>query len=260
MGTYNLAYSDIYMLMLVMFRSGAFLMTVPIFGHLTIPRIMRVWIIVLISFIIYPSLNGAAPEPPATIIQLVMTILNEVFIGLLMGYTVIIFFAAVQYGGQIIGMQMGLAIANVLDPMGAGEISLIGEFYYLLSLLIFILIDGHYYILEALIKCYDLVPVAGGGFNASVGDYLAGLAGMVFVLAVKFAAPVIITLFIMNSILGIVARTVPQMNVFIVGFPLAIGVGFALIGFTLPVFKIIVEKVFLGIQTHIFTIVGMLQS
>ena len=249
--------------MLVMFRTGSFLMTVPVFGHMTIPRVLRIWIIVLLSFIIFPStlaLRASSLAPPATLAHLVLAVLNEIFIGLLMGFAVIIVFSAVQYAGELVGVQMGLAIANVWDPMGAGEISLIGEFYYLLSLLLFLTIDGHYYVITALIRCFTLVPVSGGTFHASLGDYLVTLTGMIFVVAIKLSAPVIITLFIMNVILGIVARTVPQMNVFIVGFPLAIGVGFALIACTLPVFKIILEKVFLEIQPHLYTIFQILRS
>ena len=246
--------------MLVMFRTGSFLMTVPVFGHMTIPRVLRIYLIVLLSFIIFPSTLAVQLVPPATLAHLVLAVLNEIFIGLLMGFAVIIVFSAVQYAGELVGMQMGLAIANVWDPMGAGEISLIGEFYYLLSLLLFLTIDGHHYVITALIRCFTLVPVSGGTFHASLGDYLVTLTGMIFVVAIKLSAPVIITLFIMNVILGIVARTVPQMNVFIVGFPLAIGVGFALIACTLPVFKIIVEKVFLEIQPHLYTLFQILRS
>lgn len=235
-------------------------MTVPVFGYITVPRVLRVWIVVLLSFIIWPSTLIVQLQPPATIAHLVLAVLNEIFIGLLMGFAVIIVFSAVQYAGQLVGLQMGLAIANVLDPMGAGEISLVGEFYYLLSLVLFLTINGHYYVINALIRCFTLVPVSLGSFHASIGDYLVTLTGMIFIVAIKLSAPVVITLFIMNVILGIVARTVPQMNVFIVGFPLAIGVGFALIAFTLPVFKIIVEKVFLEIQPQIFSILQMLRS
>ena len=249
--------------MLVMFRTGSFLMTVPVFGHMTIPRALKIYLIVLFSFIIFPTtlaLRASSLAPPATLAHLVLAVLNEIFIGLLMGFAVIIVFSAVQYAGQLVGMQMGLAIANVWDPMGAGEISLIGEFYYLLSLLLFLTINGHYYVINALIRCFTLVPVSGGAFHASLGEYLVTLTGMIFVVAIKLSAPVIITLYILNVILGIVARTVPQMNVFIVGFPLAIGVGFALIAFTLPVFKNILEKVFLEIQPHLYTIFQILRS
>lgn len=260
MDIFNVTLTDIYQLLLVMFRTGALLMTVPVFGHMSIPRMLRVWIIIILGFLILPSAVLPDVQPPPTVIHLTLAIMSEIIIGLLMGFAIIIFFSAVQFAGQIIGLQMGLAVANLSDPMGAGQISIISEFYYLLSLLIFVTINGHHFIIEALVECFERVPVGGAVFNPAISDYLITLTGMVFIVAVKLAAPVIITLFIINSILGIIARTVPQMNVFIVGFPLAIGVGLAMIGLTLPMFKIIIVKVFNDIQTHIATIIMMLQS
>jgi flagellar biosynthetic protein FliR len=260
MDLYTISLKDIYHLLLVMFRTGALFMTVPVFGHMSIPRILRVWIIILFGFIIFPSIAVPNVEPPATLVHFTLVVANEIAIGLLMGFGVIIFFSAVQYAGHLIGLQMGLAVANVIDPMGTGEVAIIGEFYYFFSLIIFLLIDGHYIVIEALIKSFRLVPIGGGVMNPSIGEYLITLTGMVFIISIKLAAPVIITLFIMNAILGIIARTVPQMNVFIVGFPLAIGVGIALIAFTLPVFALIIERVFGGLQTHLYTIIHMLQG
>ena len=256
----NITLTDIYKLLLVMFRTGALIMTVPVFGHNSIPRILRIWIIIIIGFLIFPSAGLPVMQPPPTMVHLLLAILSELAVGLLMGYAMIIFFSAAQFAGQIIGLQMGLAVANISDPLGSGQISIISEFYYLLTLLIFISINGHHFIIEALVECFERVPVGGAVFAPTISEYLITLTGMVFIVAVKLAAPVIITLFIINSILGIVARTVPQMNVFIVGFPLAIGVGLAMIGLTLPMFKIIIIKVFNGLQTHITTIITMLQS
>ncbi|MCE5249615.1 flagellar biosynthetic protein FliR [bacterium] len=260
MNLYTISLTDIYHFLLVAFRTGALFMTVPVFGHMSIPRVLRIWLVLLFAFVIIPWITTPVIAPPATLVQFVLVILNEIAIGLLMGFGVIIFFSAVQFAGHLIGLQMGLAVANVVDPMGAGEIAVIGEFYYFFSLIIFVLIDGHYIIINALIRSFELLPPGGAVMNPSIGNYLITLSGMVFVVAVKLAAPVIITLFILNAILGIIARTVPQMNVFIVGFPLAIGVGLALIAFTLPVFALIIERVFGGLQTHFFTIIRMLQG
>ena len=260
MDIFSFTLNDIYRLLLVMFRTGALLMTVPLFGHVSIPRMLRVWIVIIFSFTIYPSTVLTTVQIPPTVLHFTLAILSEIGIGLIIGFSVIIVFAGIQFAGQLIGLQMGLAVANINDPMGSGQISIISEFYYLLSLLILITIDGHHYIIEALIKCFELVPVGGIVFKSSIAEYYINLSGMVFVVAVKLAAPVIITLFIINAVLGIVARTVPQMNVFIVGFPLSIGVGLAMIGFTLPVFYTIVEKTFQSLRINITEIILLLQS
>ena len=212
------------------------------------------------ALLIFPSPVVSEIQPPTTVVHLFMVILSELAIGLLMGFSVILLFSAVQFAGHVIGLQMGLAVANVIDPMSAGQISIIGEFYFLLSLLIYLLINGHHFLIVALIKSFELVPLGGGMFGANIETFLINLSFMVFVVGVKLAAPVIITLFIMYAVLGIVARTVPQMNVFIVGFPLAIGVGLAMIGLSFPFFYNVLNSAFGDLENNISTLILMLRG
>lgn len=250
---------DMYHFLLVAFRTGALFMIVPVFSHDSIPSILRVSIIMIVAWMIYPFTNFALTQPPATLVHLLMVIFREIAIGYLMGFAVSALFAAVQFAGHVIGLQMGLAVATVLDPMGAGQISIFGEFYYLLSLLVFLGINAHHYIIEALIHSFEMVPVGMLTFSPSLAEFMITLTGMIFVVAVKLAAPVIITLFITNTVLGIVARTVPQMNVFIVGFPLSIGIGFALVLISLPIFRIVLVRAIGDMQVHMHAILRILQ-
>jgi flagellar biosynthetic protein FliR len=256
---FEISQFDLYRALLLMFRTGAFLMTIPVFGHVAIPRIVRVWLILTMTVLMFPSATIAADRMPSTTLGLAVVIVGELAVGFLMGFAVITLFAAVQFAGHLIGLQMGLAVANIFDPMSAGEISVIGEFYYLLSLLVFILINGHHYALDALIRSFDLVPLGGAVFGQDIGRFLTNLTAMVFTLAIKLSAPVVITLLIVNVVLGILSRTVPQMNVFIVGFPLSIGVGLAVIGLSLPVFKLVIEKAIVGLQGDLYTVLRMLR-
>ena len=144
--------------------------------------------------------------------------------------------------------------------MSSGQVSVIGEFYYLVSMLVFLMIDGHHVVIEALVRSFELIPIAGGVYTAGLGEFLIALTGQVFVLAVMLAAPVIITLFIVNTVLGIIARTVPQMNVFIVGFPLAVGVGLIMIRVSFPYFKVVLVNAFQALQVDMVRIMGLLQG
>ncbi len=155
---------------------------------------------------------------------------------------------------------MGLAVANIIDPMSAGQISIIGEFYYILSLLIFILLNGHHYLIAALVRSFELVPVGEGVFGMEMMTFIIKMSTMLFVVGIKLAAPVILTLFIMNSVVGIVARSVPQMNVFIVGFPVAIGVGLIMIGLSFRFFYKVLNNAFGGLEDNIATIIRILQG
>lgn len=249
---------DVYRLMLVMFRTGALIMTVPAFGHVAIPRMLRLFFIIIVSVLLFPSSFVSTIAIPPTMLQLTIVIISELAVGFVMGFTVILIFAAVQFAGHIVGLQMGLAVANVIDPMGAGQISIIAEFYYMLSLLMFLLVNGHHMVIYALVKCFEMVPVGGAVFGAGLETLFVRLTFMVFVIGIKLSAPVIVALYLTNLVLGIIARTVPQMNVFIVGFPLAIAVGFAMIGVSFPFFFALLNKVFRGLEGDFSTIIKIL--
>jgi flagellar biosynthetic protein FliR len=167
---------------------------------------------------------------------------KEMLIGFIIGYFFSLLFIGVQIGGSIVGYQIGLAIVNVYDPESGGEVSLVGEFWFLVAVLIFLAIDGHHSIISAFADSYRLIPVGVFNFAGSAGEFIIRFSAYSFVMAVKLAAPVIITLFLTEVALGVVARTAPQMNIFIVGLPLKIGVGFLVIATSLPVFRYIVEK------------------
>ncbi|MCD6308997.1 MAG: flagellar biosynthetic protein FliR [Candidatus Latescibacteria bacterium] len=260
MDYFNLTLVDVYRAFLVMFRTGALIMTVPVFGHVSIPRTLRLSFIILITVLVVPYSTISESELPATSFQLAVVVFSELAVGFIMGFVVVLIFAAVQFAGHVIGLQMGLAVANVIDPMNAGQISIIGQFYYLFSLLIFILINGHHMVIDGLVRSFHMVPLAGAVFAPSLQDYFIDMTFMVFVVGVKLAAPVIITLYIINAVLGIVARTVPQMNVFIVGFPLAIGAGLAVIGLSFPFFYVLLNNVISGLDREFAIIVRILSG
>ena len=260
MNPFNFTLDDIYRILLLMFRTGAFIMTVPVFGHVAIPRMVRLGLIGLITFFIFPAPLVSAIQLPATMANLTLVIMSELLMGILMGFAVVLIFSAVQFAGHMIGLNMGLAVANIFDPMSAGQISIIGEFYYFFSLIVYLLINGHHYLILALAQSFTLVPVGAAVFNPELATHLTDITFMVFVTGIKLAAPALITLFIMNAVLGIVSRTVPQMNVFIVGFPLAIGVGLAIIGLSFPVFYMVLNSAFDVLETDIARIITLLQG
>lgn len=260
MNPFDFTLDDVYRVLMLMFRTGAFIMTVPVFGHVAIPRSVRLGLVLLIALFIFPAPIVSEVQLPETMAGLVVVIATELFMGILMGFAVVLIFAAVQFAGHMIGLNMGLAVANIFDPMSAGQISIIGEFYYFFCLIVYLLINGHHYLIQALARSYSLVPIGAAVYDPEVSTLLIDITFMVFVTGIKLAAPVLITLFIMNSVLGIVSRTVPQMNVFIVGFPLAIGVGLAMIGLSFPVFYIVLNGAFTQLQTDIANIISLLQG
>jgi flagellar biosynthetic protein FliR len=136
--------------------------------------------------------------------------------------------------GQMAGYQMGMAIANVMDPATSDQVPILATFYNLVAILVFLSINAHIIMLRAMVESFQLVPLFGFEFNQAVMQQIISFSGNLFVVALKIGAPVIVALLITSAALGLVARTIPQMNIFIVAMPLKIAIGLIFLGISLP--------------------------
>lgn len=219
--------------LLVLARVAGLLVVAPILGHLLVPRPVRAALAVLLALALAPSV-AAPPEVPTTLLGLLGALAVESLVGALLGFVAELVFAGIQLGAQLVGMQIGFGMDNLIDPGTNTDMTVIAHWYRLLALLVFLALDVHHLLLGALIESFRSAPP--GAIVAS-GFRLAGiieLAGDVFSLAVRIAAPVVIAILLTNAALGVVARTIPQVNVFVVGFPLNVGVGLVVMGAALP--------------------------
>jgi flagellar biosynthetic protein FliR len=169
---------------------------------------------------------------------------GEILIGVIIGFTARLLFAAVQLAGQMVGFQMGFGIVNVIDPQTSNQISIIAQFQNVIVLLLFVVLDVHWWFILSLTSSFELIPPLGFCFTNPLMEYLVVLSAQMFVIAAKVSAPIIVALLFTNVALGLIARTVPQMNIFIVGFPLQIAVGLAGLGLSLPLFSWVVRDLF----------------
>ena len=178
---------------------------------------------------------------PGTVIESVILISGEVAFGLTLGYAVSLVFAGVQIGGMLIGYQMGFAVANILDPVSNDQVSIVGQYLFIFSILYFLTMDGHHILIKGLADSYSIAPA--GSFTvsqASVAWLLTAFTRM-FWLGLKLAMPVVGAIFLVDVALGIVAKTVPQMNVFIVGLPLKSLLGMFLLALGFPFLAIVMR-------------------
>ncbi|MGE5421912.1 MAG: flagellar biosynthetic protein FliR [Ignavibacteriales bacterium] len=215
--------------------TGLFLMA-PIFSSRQIPITMRVFLVVMISGIL------AFVTPIKTVVPIdnsgyfVLALASEILVGYTLGFVTYAVFAGIQTAGQLIDMQMGFGIVNVMDPQSGTQIPLMGNFQYLVALMVFLGINGHHLMIKALHDSYVYIPVMGASFDGNFVQFIMNLAAYIFVIAVKLGAPVVTAIFMADMALGFIARTVPQMNVFIVGLPLKIWGGLFMVLVTMPIF------------------------
>lgn len=234
--------------------SGLFL-SAPIFSSRQIPGRIKVFVLVLLS----ATLSYVIPVNTAGVIENSAMFLAAMVVEIVVGYTIglvaYIVFGAIQLAGQLMDMQMGFGIVNVVDPLSGTQIPLMGNLIQTLALLMYLAIDGHHYLLQALIQSYQVIPVLGFHLSPSFFELLMTLAIQMFVIAVKIAAPIIIAILAADIAMGFIARTVPQMNVFIVGLPLKILVGLVALMVMIPVYLWLFDVLFSRFFTYLDQII-----
>ena len=222
---------------LVFLRITALLVMIPVFGDRTVPARVKAGLGLILAVVIFPFLKtDGLPPFSSNFISMIIGMTGEVLIGIIIGFAARCIFAGVQSAGELIGFQMGFSMASVLDPLSNTQISALSEFQYLIAMLIFLVVDGHHIFLNAIVESYRSIPPLGFSFSASLMQTLFNYTRDVLVIAVKISAPIVAVMIFVNVGLGIIARTVPQINVFIVGFPLQIAVGFFFLGVSIPLF------------------------
>ena len=211
--------------LLIFARMLAFFGVAPLFSASGFPNQGKIALAGFLSIIILFLRGTSIPTIELELLPLAGLILGEVLVGLTMGFIVGLVFAALQLGGYLIGFQMGFAVANVLDPVSGDQVSILGQFIFLFGLLTFLNIDGHHVFIKGMVDSFDIVPVGAMKANAQIVEMIASMFQSYFWTAMKVALPILGIVLILDLSLGIVARTVPQMNVFFVGLPLKTLVG-----------------------------------
>jgi flagellar biosynthetic protein FliR len=224
-------------------RICAILVAAPLLGSKNVPVQMKVGLSLVLTLAVLPVVGFREAYLTDTV-SLASSIGGEILIGVIIGYTARLLFAAVQMAGQLVGFQMGFGIVNVIDPQTNSQVSIVAEFQNIIALLVFLAVDAHHWFVLAIAKSFELIPPFGFCFTNSLMEALVRLSCDMFVIAVKMAAPVIAALLFTDLALGLIARTVPQMNIFIVGFPLKIAIGLLGMGFSFPLLMYVLRSLF----------------
>ncbi len=227
-------------------------MSMPIFTSKSIPLLFNFGLALAASILLFPLLDLKAFPVLTSLGSLAIGAIGEILIGITIGMTVNLIFIGLQIAGQISGYQMGLAIAQVMDPADGEQVPLLAQFFQLFAFLTFLTINAHHWFLMALADSFHLVPPFGFKISGSLIEQLIQIAGNMFVIAIKVGAPVIAALLLASIAFGLIARTVPQMNVFFVAMPLKIIIGLLFIGFSLPYLSSFLKAIFSNLGNTIF--------
>ncbi|MBI3803014.1 MAG: flagellar biosynthetic protein FliR [Nitrospirae bacterium] len=231
---------------LILFRVGSFLAAMPMVGGQSLPGLIKVSLALAVSLVLVPIIS--MPPPPSTLSAWMVGLVGEVLIGWVIGLGTQLIFAAVDLGGEIAGLQMGFGIASVIDPASNQPVPLIEQVYTLLAVLIFFGARADHLILQALVHSFGLLPPMAFAPNGIPLGHFIQLAGQMFVVGMKIAIPVTMVLLLANVALGILSRVVPQMNVWLMSFPVTIGLGLLVMGATLSLFVALLQDRMAGLE------------
>jgi len=246
--------------LLVLFRVAGFFITAPFWSHTRIPKRVKAAMSLVLAWLISPMVAQADLALVSGLPDLAALGIREVLTGAIIGFAYSILFIGIRSAGQAAGMQMGFAIVNVIDPQTQRNVSLMSQFKFIILMLFFLLIDGHHLVLESLFDSFRTVPLGTLSTASLVPEKLIRLSALAFVIAVKIASPMIVTLLLTDISLGIVARTVPQMNIFIVGFPVKIGVGLLVLAASIPLLSYVFSKLLMQVQIQTSAIIGVMAA
>ncbi|HOA81963.1 MAG TPA: flagellar biosynthetic protein FliR [Defluviitaleaceae bacterium] len=244
-------------LMILVRMTGLFLIT-PIFSRDNIPNILKIGFsffcsIILINIIDVDFVNLAPFE-------LFIFSIKELLVGIMLGFVSYLFFTIFYLAGQVIDMQIGFGMVNVLDPQQNIQVPIMGSFYYMICILLFLILDGHHSLIEALVNSYDYIPIGQFRFSGDMINHLVRTLTQVFFISFKISGPVLAAIFLSDVLLGVLAKTMPQMNVFIVGMPLKIFIGIATVVITIPIFLATLQNIFSNMNEEIYNLLKIIQK
>ncbi len=229
-------------------RVAAVFAGIPIFSGNQVPPQIRFGVAVLFALLTYPVVKDYLPQQSLTPLALAVVIGADIILGLIVGFLAQLIFMAAEFAGSLIGYKMGFAAANVFDPVNQQQVALISRFQSIFAVLIFLSLDVHHLFLEALVSSFEMLPPGTLNLRGGAIPMLVEVTNHSLILSVKLVAPLLVLLILSSLILGVMSRVFPQLNVFMLSFPLNIGLGFIVMGITLGVMANILESEFASLS------------
>jgi flagellar biosynthetic protein FliR len=214
-------------------RISALLLAAPIFGASSVPVRARLLLAVFVTALVVPSLNST-PSVDALGPAGLLVALQQVMIGLAMGFVIQMMFASVVIAGQSLAMTMGLGFAMTVDPQNGVQVPVLSQLYIILATLVFLAVNGHLLLIQFLVDSFTYLPVGLSGWRDDFGLDVVLWASQMFMSALLMALPALISILVINIAFGVITRAAPQLNIFAVGFPVTILAGFLFVWLSLP--------------------------
>lgn len=236
-------------------RVAGFMAFAPILGARTIPPRVKAMMAFLFASILAPLMTEFRGEANPEM-NWFLTIALEASVGAAMGIVSTIVFEIIGFAGSLMDYQVGFGFINVVDPLFGANISILGFFYSFLGLLLFVIVDGHHILIEALYRSYEFIPIAGWQASDQALNLLVHHTSAIFSLGFQIAAPMVIVMFILDFSFGMLGKTVPQFQILVIGFPLKVGFGLIGLGLSMRPIATFIIGMFENFRVDFFSILA----
>ncbi len=230
MELFGVLHTQVYDFILIFARLSAMIAFAPVFGATNVPTVAKAAIAFTFAVIFTSILPPLDPSAAVDGWGLVLQLAGEATIGAAIGFCATFIFEVIIFAGYIIDYMIGFGFINVVDPQSGASVSIFAFFYSFLTLILFLLVDGHHVLIEVMMRSYELIPVFGLSLNEYTLTTLTRMVGSVFYVGFQIAAPIFIIMFTIDFSLGMISKTIPQVQVLVVGFPIKISVGLISLG------------------------------
>ncbi|MBI5730119.1 MAG: flagellar biosynthetic protein FliR [Ignavibacteriales bacterium] len=227
---------DFLLVLYIFLRVIAMIIAAPVLGHNSIPAVARIFLSFVIAYIAFLTLDKSKIIIDVNLVSIIVNSAREIITGLIMGFTLNFIFYGISYAGHLIGYDMGLMFSEVLNPMQDIQNNVVGEIIFYLSMMIFLLINGHHHIISAVVASFKLVPIAKFTVTQPLISLIVKLSFAVFTIAMKIAAPIVVSYFLIHIAEGIIARVIPNIQIFFITQPAKIGLGLMFLSILIPIY------------------------
>lgn len=260
MDIFSLELKTFQIFLIALFRVGAIFVFSPIFGATNVPRRVKFFSTVCLAGVLYSTISAVEFTIPIDSWSYAIVLGRELLVGLLIGYCSMLVMQVLQFSGKLLDMGMGMHMARVIDPLSRQQASVVGQLLYVFAIFILLSINGHHQIITAVARSYDIVPINGIVIGGSLIKVLAHLFMQIFIVGFQLAIPIAGILFVITFCLGVMAKAVPQMNVFFVGIPLKILVGLLLLMIMMKEMVPVISSLISGMLRDMMTVVSAMSG
>jgi len=247
---------DFVIVLMIFFRIIAMITSAPVLGHGTFPMTAKVLLALILAYIIFLTIDKSKIVLDINLVSIAIGAAREILTGLLMGFMLNMVFFGISFAGSLIGFEMGLMMAAVMNPMTETTNNVVGEVIYYVSVMIFLLINGHHYLISAVAASFHVVPIAKFTIVQPVFDLIIKYSFATFTIAVKIAAPMIVSYLLFQVAEAIIARIIPNIQIMMVTQPAKLGLGFVLLTSLAPMYVFLIKNLLQNYESQLSSLIN----